>query len=636
MTYAHEERVESIIKIEISGRELELHQVSESPCRRACPAGIDAKRYVGQIANNDYAGALATIRKHMPFPSACGRVCLHPCENECRRGEVDKPIAIMHLKRFVADYETLKGINQPIPEIVKSTGKKIAVIGSGPAGLTAAHDLALMGHGVTVFERANEPGGMLTQAIPEFELPSNAVKKDIERIERLGVRIKCGRSIHGEAGLQGLKNEGFDAILLATGATGRWRGLEGNEWIPGANLPGVTGAVEFMRKYRAGSESQIGRSFGVAAVLGLGVQALACVRTLVRLGCREVAWIVPVSKNKLQPDSRLIEQTEQEGVRILELTRPMSIENSNGRVGGIKIASLSVEDIDHTGREIYKPVPGAEKIFPCDTIIDAAQFAPDSSWDYLSSGPWGIIGIDPGTMMTVQEGIFAAGDAASGAKSVVEAVSQGHRAAAGIDRYLSCDKSAIGSLSTPIKIYGWEIDDPSRIPSEAYRPSVRPLDSRLSDFNEAEAVFTVWEAAHEARRCLLCGPCEECSSCLSICTRKRGVALDESGKKNPIRLPLGVARGIREEFSSAGAAGIRLSVAYVDPDRCRGCGVCEEICGYHAPRVAPDPRYGFISTIDIIACKGCGTCVAACPCGAINQDISPLHAIREAIRGGME
>jgi len=618
-----------VLTFEVAGRRLEFQPVDESPCRRACPAGIDVKKYVGQIASEKFEDALATIRRHMPFPSACGRICLHPCETECKRGEIDQPIAIMALKRFVADYESRKGVEEPLPRIRKTTGKRIAVIGSGPAGLTAAHDLALRGHSVTVFERSETPGGMMTRAIPEFDLPSAAVHRDIARIEKLGVSIECGHSIQGEKGLQSLK-EGYDAVLLATGAGARWKGLSGTTWIDGGTLPGVIGAVEFMASRRSSGNPDLGR----VVVLGSGVHALACARTAVRLGCAKVKWIIPVTREFLQPDHHRVKLAEEEGVEIIELARPVAIGKTRGKVGGVKIVSIEQGEADHTGRPAYRVKPHSETVIACDSVIDAAHFAPDNGWGNLSSDPWGTISVDLDTMATNLAGIFAAGDVVSGPKSVVEAVSMGHRAAAGIDRYLSGGRGTIGTLSTPIRTPGWEIEDPAGTPSEAFRPAVRPANERKSDFKESELSFTAWEASHEARRCLLCGPCEECAVCLSTCYRKRGVADDEKGNPVEVRVPLGVARGIHEETRIEDFAKVELLVARVDSIRCRGCGVCEDICGYKAPRISPDPKYGLVSTIDILACKGCGTCVSACPSGAIDQGVTSLHALRARIWGG--
>lgn len=607
--------------------------MDESPCRRACPAGIDVKRYVGLIADGDFAGALAVIREHMPFPSACGRICIHPCETECARAQIDEPIAIMHLKRFVHDYEARSGEEQPLPHIPGPTGKKVAVIGSGPAGLTAAHDLALMGHSVTVYEKEDKPGGNLTRAIPEFELPSSAVERDIARIEKLGVTFECGVAIEGEGGLQHLRKLNFDAILIATGARRRWGGFDGKGWIDGGQLPGVTGAISFMRKYRTGlpESSEIPPR---VVILGTGVQALACARTAVRIGCSDVTWIVPTMKEHLQPDPHRVQLAIEEGVRILELTRPIAVGEVKERAGGVEVVELEISETDHTGRNTYKIKPGTEEVIPCDLVIDAAHFASDQTWKDLSSGLWNMIDVDRDTLQTRQSGIFAAGDVVSGAKSVVEAVAYGHRAAAGMDAYLAGGTEHIGTISTPIEVCGWEIEDPAQTPSKAFRPSVRSVEDRKTDFAEAVRPFTAWEATHEARRCLLCGPCEECAVCLSTCHRKKGIAYDTGGEPVMIRAPLGVARGISEEARAGEKQDVELYVAVVDPTRCRGCGVCEEICGYHAPRIAPDPNYGLVSSIDILACKGCGACIAACPSGAIDQGITSLHRMRELIRGG--
>lgn len=617
------------LRVETAGKTLEFRPVDESPCRRACPAGIDVKRYVGQIASGNFEGALSTIRKHMPFPSACGRICIHPCQTECARGQFDEPIAIMALKRFVIDRETRKGVTSELPIIEGRTGKKVAIIGSGPAGLTAAHDLALYGHEITVFERYENPGGLLTHAIPELELPSATVNRDIARITELGVKIECNHEINGEAGVRELLNDGFDAVLIATGSSGRWFGFDKLGWIPGGDLGGVLGAAKFMSIYRTGIPENDPHPPGKIIVLGSGVQALGCARTAVRLGCPNVTWIIPLSKDQLQPDPRRVGQAIEEGVNILELTRPIEILGENGEVTGIRCVEVELSEPDHTGRRNVSAKGNTEKIIECDTVIDAMYFAPDENWGDLSTGPWGVVAANPDTMATSIPGVFAAGDVVSGAKSVVEAVALGHRAAAGIDSYLLGFESEIGTLATPIEVYGWEIEDPAEIPSKPFRPAIRNAEERKTDFNEPEVGFTAWEAEHEARRCLLCGPCEECAVCVAGCRHKKGVLFDSEGNPVFVRVPIDIARGLIG--GGGGATELALYTAVVDPDRCRSCGVCEEICGYHAPRVAPDNSGRFVSSIDVFACKGCGTCIAACPSGAIDQGGSSHRAVYSAV-----
>jgi NADPH-dependent glutamate synthase beta subunit-like oxidoreductase/Pyruvate/2-oxoacid:ferredoxin oxidoreductase delta subunit len=542
----------------------------------------------------------------------------------------------MALKRFAVEYEMRMGDEAPLFKMREPTGKKVAIIGSGPAGLTAARGLALLGHIVTVFEKESKPGGMMTLAIPEFELPSSAVNREIDRINDLGVIIKCGRGIMGEAGLVGLLHEGFDAVLLATGASARWKGFTGPRWIKGGKLAGVFGAYKFMMQNREGSGSVEREIPGKTVVLGSGVQALGCARTAIRLNADEVHWLIPCKKEHLQPDHRRVKLAEEEGVIIHELTRVLSIEGENEYVTGVKIVSLEPVETDHTGRDEYSPKSGSETIISCDTVIDAAYFVPEITWGSLSKGPWGTVSVDLSTMATKVQGIFAAGDVVSGPKSVVEAVALGHRAAYGIDRYLNGDTGGFGSLSEPIKVSGWEVENPLEKPSEVYRPEVRPVGERKADFHEVELPFTVWEARHEARRCLLCGPCEECSVCLSSCYRKRGTAVDEDGNEVVIRVPLQVAQSLREKTIVGYPDDLKFYAAQVIPELCRGCGVCEDICDYNAPRIAPDPKYGLVSRIDIVACKGCGTCVAACPSNAINQGVIPRDAMYSAIKGGMK
>lgn len=620
----------NLLILEVNGSKVALSEVDESPCRRACPAGIDVKRYIGQIANGDFAGALKTIRKHMPFPSVCGRICLHPCETECWRGKVDAPISIMALKRFASDYESRGGEHAALPDKNRPNGKKVAIIGTGPSGLTAAHDLAIMGFAVTVFEKQSEPGGMMIQAIPEFELPSAAVRRDIERIREIGVEIKCGIEINGEDGIRDLLADGCSAVLLATGTASRWAGLNADgSWIPGGYAANVFGVVDFMKKFRNGAPDGISPGYKKVSVLGLGVQAISAARTAIRLGAEEVTWIVPLVRDQLQPDGRLIHQAEKEGVKILELSRPVEIVEIEGWATGVKCRKLEITEPDHTGRRLVKET---DEILMIDTdiVIDAAWFAPEKSWGSLSSGTWGTVAVDLDSLKTSRDRVFAAGDIATGPKSIVEAVSLGHRAAESIYRSITGNADKIGSLSTPVGVPTWQITDPSRTPIKPYKPSVRPVSERKNDFREAENVYTAWEATQEAKRCLMCGPCDECAVCIASCQGKRGVSIDADGNIVPVRIPYRLA----EPLYSGDSYGrdLRFYLAGVNHEYCIGCGVCEEICDYHAPRAAPGQNGGFVSTIDILACKGCGTCVAACPSGAIDQGISSRHALNTAFK----
>lgn len=627
--------MEQTVQFQAGKQTYEFRPIEESPCRRACPAGIDVKKYIGQIANRNFEGALETIRTHMPFPSVCGRICLHPCETECSRGKIDSPIAIMALKRFAIDYEIQKGILAKLPERKSSTGKRVAIVGSGPAGLSSAYFLALMGHKVTVFEKEAKPGGMLTQAIPQFAVPEKNILSDIERILSLGVEVRLNTVIDVQSGLGELFRQGNDAILIATGAYGRWRGFDGAGWIPGGMLEGIQGAVEFMKEHRNCTPLDIHEAAGKVVVLGFGVQALACARMAVRIN-GDVTWAIPFEKRELQPDPRLVKMAEEEGVKIIERLRPVAIEGRGGKVSGVKFVEVVPSEPDHTGRRYWKSVEGSSRYIECGSVIDAMYFASDAEWDGLSTGPWGTIRVDFETMSTSRPAVFAAGDSVTGMKSVVEAVALGHRAAVGINSYLQGVEGKTGSISRPICTFGWQIEDPQTMPSRAYRLQTRDSSERIKDCLEVEVGFTAWQAEHEAGRCLLCGPCDECGVCIPSCTRKRAEFRDEKGNVFIVRLPYETAAHLFRELSEIEKAGLEFFAARVELDRCRGCGVCEEICLYHAPRLGMDRNGRFVSSIDMKACKGCGTCVAACPSAAIDQGCASKSAVRTKIAGGVE
>jgi thioredoxin reductase/ferredoxin len=449
----------------------------------------------------------------------------------------------------------------------------------------------------------------------------------------LGVEIVTNHPVDGASGIHDLLSQGFDAVLIATGASGRWTGFDGTGWIPGSGLRGIQGASEFTISHRKCRPEDIHENTCKVAILGYGVQALACARASARLGGKEISWIIPFEKSELQPDPRLIKQAEEEGVIIVEKTKPIEIIGIDNKVVGVKCVEIELSEPDHTGRRTWVSKTGTEIVIACESVIDASYSMPDTEWHSLSSGPFHTIPVNLDTMATSRPGIFAAGDVASGSKSIVEAVSLGHRAAAGITNYLNGETEKIGTLSTPIRISGWQVDDPARTPSKVLRPTVRPTEDRIKDNDEAELGFTLWEAEHEAGRCLLCGPCEECAVCISQCTRKKIATEDESGNTLVVRVPLEMARTLYRDVEAAASKGIDILAAKVDPERCRACGVCEQICGYHAPSLSLQPNGKYASSVDILACKGCGTCIAACPSGAIDQGLTSLHAIRNLIWG---
>ncbi|OGO03448.1 MAG: hydrogenase, partial [Chloroflexi bacterium RBG_13_53_26] len=398
-----------------------------APCQHTCPVGLDVPGYVAFIKEGRFADAYRLIKQRNPFPSICGRVCHHPCESKCRRGQMDEPVAIRHLKRFVADWAFEHGFEY-IPPVKESRNEKVAVIGAGPAGLSAAHDLALDGYQVTVFEALPVAGGMLAVGIPEYRLPKKILQKEIEAIQRLGVDIKLNTRIDD---IKSLYKDGYKAIYVSVGAH------SGDKMkIPGEQLTGVYDAVEFLRNSSLGRELAIGKK---VAVVGGGNTATDSARVALRMGADEVHMFYRREKKDMPAIPEEVLAVEEEGIHLHLLTAPTMIVERNGRVSGLELIQMKLGEFDKSGRKTPSAVPGSEYVFDCDTIIEAIGQRPDTSFlggDGVKTGRGSTIVADGRTLATDRPGVFAGGDAVTGPQTVIEAIAAGQRAASSIKRYL--------------------------------------------------------------------------------------------------------------------------------------------------------------------------------------------------------
>lgn len=479
-----------------------------SPCEKACPLGADVPSYVIAIAQGKFDDALAVIRQTNPFPSICGRVCHQPCEAECNRKLIDEPIAIRGLKRAAVDYAKQK--NAKVKKIEKTRKEKVAIIGSGPAGLTAAYDLVKKGYGVTVYDASPVAGGWLTNGIPDFILPRKLVEEEIQYVKDLGVEIKTGVAIGKDLSLDALRERGYDVILLATGAQ-RSAGLK----IPGADSKHVFTALDVLRKAKLGK----GLSFrGRVLVIGGGAVAMDAARTALRLGAAEVHTVCLESRANMPAWTWEIEAAEREGVKVHTALSPQKFTASPGErrlVADFKrVASTNV---DGEGRIAWTLVegPGSEYSMDADAVIIAIGQATDTSYaegSKLIVNQRGDVAVNSDTLETNMPGVFAAGDAVMVRGTVTESIAMGHRVAESIDSYLQGhdmkkaarkeEKEALlvdPDLTSPwlVRKVRWSM--PSLIPADAVRT-----------FNEVCLGFTEEEAIEEAKRCLNCRMCGNC------------------------------------------------------------------------------------------------------------------------------
>ncbi|MBI2958103.1 MAG: FAD-dependent oxidoreductase, partial [Chloroflexi bacterium] len=352
-----------------------------SPCRSACPAGVNAQGYTALISEGKFKEALAVVRSTMPFASVCGRVCIHPCEKDCERGKLDQPIAIRALKRFVADYELKSGrLKVERPRATKA--EKVAVVGSGPAGLTCAYDLVRMGYPVTVFEAMPKAGGLLRYGIPAYRLPDSALDSEVSYIRELGVDIRMNTTVRSVADLQ---KQGYAATFVATGA---WSGLRMG--IPGEDTTGVLEALRFLREVRSGSPAKLGER---VAVVGGGNAAVDASRVALRLGARRVSILYRRSRAEMPADPREIEDAEREGISIQLLVSPIRVLSENGRLTGIECTRMELGEPDASGRRRPVAIKGSEFILPADNVIMAIGQSVDRN-----ALPQGLTAGDDGTV----------------------------------------------------------------------------------------------------------------------------------------------------------------------------------------------------------------------------------------------
>ncbi len=457
-----------------------------APCSHTCPAGVDAPRYIRFIAQGKPAEALAVIREKIPFPSVCGYVCIHPCEAKCRRGLLDEAIGIRVLKRFAADHGN--GLWKEGSRVAPATGKRVAIVGSGPAGLTAAYYLAKLGHAVTVFEALPEAGGMMRVGIPDYRLPKDILKAEIKEIESIGVDIKTNTRVDS---LDELFTDGYNAAFLATGAH---QGIKIG--VKGEDSPGVMDCVSFLREVSLGKKVEIGNS---VAVIGGGNAAIDSARTALRLGAKEVTILYRRTQSEMPASAEEIEGAIAEGVKIEFLVAPTRISKKNGRVELVGI-SMRLGAIDASGRPRPEPIEGSEFALSFDNIIAAVGQRPEIPAQFdLTLGRGNTIQVDPETLATSREGVFAGGDAKHGPASVIEAIADGRQAAISIDKYLGGKGEIDEVLAPPEKITAEE-------PLEERRTEVPalPVAERLKSFRLVELGLDERAAIREAKRCLRC------------------------------------------------------------------------------------------------------------------------------------
>ncbi|HEX75712.1 MAG TPA: FAD-dependent oxidoreductase [Dehalococcoidia bacterium] len=503
------------------------------PCRAACPAGVNAQGYIALISQGKFKEALDVLRRTMPFAGVCGRVCTHPCERDCERGKVDQPIAIRSLKRFMADYELKAGREKATP-VKRTKEEKVAVIGSGPAGIACAYDLVRQGYPVTVFEAAPKAGGLLRYGIPEYRLPNEIVDNEISYVQELGVEIKTNTLVKN---LSEVFNQGYKAIFLATGA-----GVSQKMNIPGEDTLGVIHALDFLEQISSGAKASLGNK---VAVIGGGNAAVDAARVAMRLGVKEVTIVYRRSRAEMPAIPSEIEEMEHEGVKIHFLAAPVKVLSKDNRVTGIQCIRMELGEPDASGRRRPMPIKGSEFDIDVDNVIIAIGQMVNKEMlpKELAFTGWGTLVVDPITLQTNIDGVFAGGDVVSGPADVIAAIATGKEVAVSIDRYLcSVDlKEGRPEARESVK----DVPKEGVVTKERAVMPVLELGKRAGSFAEVELGFDETKAVAEAKRCLNCAVCSECQECEKVCEAK---AIDHEMQDEVVEEDVGaivVATGVK-------------------------------------------------------------------------------------------
>ncbi|MBW2072307.1 MAG: FAD-dependent oxidoreductase [Deltaproteobacteria bacterium] len=487
------------------GAVVSVEKERTSPCKAACPAHMNVQAYVWLVARGKFQEALKVMKEDNPLPAICGRVCDHPCESQCSRGGIDQPVAINAIKRFVADLD-LNADTRYVPEIKVKKEDKVAIIGSGPAGLSCAYFLAREGYQVTLFEKEEILGGMLTLGIPAYRLPRDLIDAEIQVIRDMGVIMKTGVTLGEDVTIEQLRRKGFKAFFIGIGAQ-QCKSMN----VEGEDLEGVYPVLDFLGKVNRGEAVTLGRR---VAVIGGGDAALDAVRSAKRLGSSEAFLIYRRTVEEMPATAEAIRECQAEDIAVKTLTQPVRFLGKNGRVKEIECIRMRLGEPDETGRSKPEPMPGTEFNIGVDAVIVA--LGQETDWACLTPEcacqltDWGTMQIDPLTFQSDDPDIFAAGDAVTGPRTVIEAIAGGKEAAISIDRFIRGVDLREGRDK--------ELSVVTEVPKEKYHPGQRAQmpelkpEARISNFEEVQLGLSEEMAVEEAKRCLACG-----CACIQAC-----------------------------------------------------------------------------------------------------------------------
>ena len=603
----HSPRLEAYRKVRLEQLLCDHNADCVAPCVQTCPANIDIQTYLSHVADGNYEAAVRVIKDRNPFPSVCGRVCPHPCEAACRRNLVDEPVAINYVKRFASDWDMSQ--DEPwSPRVAESTGKRIAVVGAGPSGLSAAYYSAIQGHAVTVFEKQDHAGGMLRYGIPEYRLPKATLDAEIGLMESIGVQIVTGKALGTHLSLEDLRRD-FDAVYLAIGS---WRATPLR--IDGEHLEGVELGIDYLRHVTKGAKVDLGET---VVVIGGGNTAIDCARTALRMGAKNVKLVYRRTRDEMPAEPFEVEEALHEGIEMVFLTAPTRITMADGRKQ-LHCVRMELGEPDRSGRRRPVIVEGSEFVIGADYVIGAIGQTTDTGFLYndlpVRLNKWGDIDIDGHTSQSSEMNIFAGGDCVTGPATVIQAVAAGRRAARAIDEFVTrgyvrpstedyaCSRGTLEDLPQA------EFADFPNLARE--RMNALAVDERIHSFVEVEKGLTEEQARAEAARCLQCG-----------CSKQNHCALRNEATDHGVQFatPLHIRpyTPIVEDHPFI----IR------DNNKCISCGRCVAACAeiegvgvlayqFREGRLTVGTHNG--EPLSMTDCVSCGQCVRACPCGALD------------------
>jgi formate dehydrogenase beta subunit len=549
-------------------------------CQEACPVGTNCRGYLNLAAEGRFEEGYILSREPNPVAAMCSYVCSAPCERACRRGDIDRPLAIRAMKRFLVEWHEASGIPDVMPHIDRKA-ETVAVVGAGPSGIAVARELAMKGYGVDVYDSLPFAGGTMLIGVPAFRLPREAIEMDVRLVERLGVTFHYNSNIGVDISFDELQQT-HDAVAITAGAMNAVA-LD----VPGGELEGVQYGVDFMKKANLGEPIEVGKD---VVVIGGGYTAMDCSRTSLRHGAENVSIVYRRTRSELVVDEEELGETEREGVRMEFLASPVEVLGENGHVTGVRFIRNKLGEPDASGRRSPVPIPGSEFVIKADTVIPAVSQAADLTFLPVEADfevNRGRVKDDPATYATNVRGVFACGDFVTGPTTLIEAAGHGKKCAYAIDRYLA-GRTDVTVAANVKMTSAWTFEMPEfydviprqHIPMTALADRMPSTDPDVNFTTQVERGYDSTSAVAESTRCLMCNyniwfdpfRCVLCGACADVCPEGVIHMVDINTMKSE-----GLLTELDEAYGWQDGAAMVL-----DEERCIRCALCVKRCPFDA------------------------------------------------------